>query len=310
MDDLLSSFMAMGTTDHQTLIEQFCTVVPCDAPAAEFFLEANNWDLAGAVGSYLDQGGSAGIFRTTQLPQCEFVCDVTIGEGEEIPPGAWFTKTWRIRNSGDVQWPHNSVLVPTQGERMQAPAMVSVASLPPGATVDVSVKLRAPRGVGNYACAWRLRDDSSYFSEEIWVIITVAEGGLLTAVQGLHGAKIEQGDGTSHDEQLAMAMAGYNSTEPSFLQDQNEVMQQQQQQQEVEMMEQNQQQPQGSNPNPFGLPAHLQQQQFQPMMAPPPEVNQSTGSFVIPSFGSLANHSFGSPGFDNRASDKDNLSHN
>eukprot|EP00039_Didymoeca_costata_P000118 m.44181 g.44181 ORF g.44181 m.44181 type:complete len:273 (+) comp10064_c0_seq1:246-1064(+) len=191
MDDLLSSFMAMGTTDKDTLVQQFTTVIPsCDVHAAEFFLEANNWNLAAAVGSYMDQGGSFGIFQTEQLPRAEFICDVTIGEGEEIPPGAEFTKTWRLRNTGDIPWPHGSVLVYIQGDRMGGPEFVSVESLAPGQVSDISVQLRAPRKVGTYAASWRLRDERSYFSEEIWIVITVAEGGLLTALQGMHGANL------------------------------------------------------------------------------------------------------------------------
>lgn len=31
-----------------------------------------------------------------------FVEDVTIGEGESIPPDTQFTKTWRIQNTGEA----------------------------------------------------------------------------------------------------------------------------------------------------------------------------------------------------------------
>lgn len=33
-----------------------------------------------------------------------FVEDVTIGEGESIPPDTQFTKTWRIQNTGEAFW--------------------------------------------------------------------------------------------------------------------------------------------------------------------------------------------------------------
>jgi hypothetical protein len=44
----------------------------------------------------------------------ELVCDVTIGEGESVPPGTTFQKTWRLRNSGQEVWPENSALVRIQ----------------------------------------------------------------------------------------------------------------------------------------------------------------------------------------------------
>ena len=46
---------------------------------------------------------------------------------------------------------------------------------------------------GSYASAWRLRDQHNYFSEEIWVIITVSEGGMLTALQGMNNTAISNG---------------------------------------------------------------------------------------------------------------------
>ena len=35
-----------------------------------------------------------------KLPSMSFIRDVTIGEGESIPPNTQFTKTWRLQNSG------------------------------------------------------------------------------------------------------------------------------------------------------------------------------------------------------------------
>lgn len=40
----------------------------------------------------------------------EFICDVTVGEGEEIPPNEEFRKTWRLRNIGAEAWPESCVL--------------------------------------------------------------------------------------------------------------------------------------------------------------------------------------------------------
>jgi hypothetical protein len=35
----------------------------------------------------------------------KLISDVTIGEGEEVPPNSKFTKTWRIANSGEQSFP-------------------------------------------------------------------------------------------------------------------------------------------------------------------------------------------------------------
>lgn len=46
LDALLSSFVKLGTTDHDELVQQFQTIVPAaERDVAAFFLEANNWGL-------------------------------------------------------------------------------------------------------------------------------------------------------------------------------------------------------------------------------------------------------------------------
>ena len=39
-----------------------------------------------------------------------FMRDITVGEGESIPPSTQFTKTWRVQNPGPDIWPPGCVL--------------------------------------------------------------------------------------------------------------------------------------------------------------------------------------------------------
>ncbi len=52
-------------------------------------------NLQAAIGAYYD-------FESPNIsaPVMSFVRDVTIGEGESVPPDTPFTKTWRIQNTG------------------------------------------------------------------------------------------------------------------------------------------------------------------------------------------------------------------
>jgi hypothetical protein len=84
------------------------------------------------------------------------VCDITIGEGEAVPPEQTFQKTWRLRNSGSQAWPENCTLNFVQGDRLNAPSFVSVPPLDPGDIVDVSVNMIAPGTPGTYCGSWRL----------------------------------------------------------------------------------------------------------------------------------------------------------
>lgn len=63
--------------------------------AAAFYLEMNQFNVAAAVGSYFDL--EAGAEAKASPPQMMFVRDVTIGEGESVPPNTMFIKTWQVR---------------------------------------------------------------------------------------------------------------------------------------------------------------------------------------------------------------------
>lgn len=55
-------------------------------------------NLQAAIGAYYD-------FESPNVaaPCMSFVRDVTIGEGESVPPDTPFTKTWRIQNTGELR---------------------------------------------------------------------------------------------------------------------------------------------------------------------------------------------------------------
>ena len=83
----------------QDLIEQVRRLVGDNITdeAAIFYLEMNQFNVASAVGSYFDL--EAGAEAKVTPPQMMFVRDVTIGEGESVPPNTTFVKTWQVRIS-------------------------------------------------------------------------------------------------------------------------------------------------------------------------------------------------------------------
>eukprot|EP00045_Choanoeca_perplexa_P006829 m.59165 g.59165 ORF g.59165 m.59165 type:complete len:270 (+) comp13808_c0_seq1:1635-2444(+) len=185
-DDLVGMLQTMGTEDRSTLTQQLRDLCPDLTPeAAGFFLEANNWNLANAAGSYFEQGGAQAVPSQVQ-PEAELVCDVTYGDGEAVPPDTLFDKTWRLANVGSTQWPRNTLLVFAQGDRLQLENEIRVPSLNPGQTVDLTVKMQSPKASGQYAASFRLCQNNgyrAYFGEPIWVVITVDDGGTLPLLQ-------------------------------------------------------------------------------------------------------------------------------
>ncbi len=102
----------------------------------------------------------------TQTPQpCDaatFVKDVSYPDGTEVFVGASFTKTWRLKNVGTCTWTSGYKLIFDSGDRMSAPDSVTLTggTVPPGASVDVSVDLEAPDELGTYQGYFKIRNPS------------------------------------------------------------------------------------------------------------------------------------------------------
>lgn len=93
--------------------------------------------------------------------QAKYVDDVTIVDGTRISPGASFTKTWRIQNTGTCTWNTGYAVVYDSGHSTGAPAATAIpASVPPGGTIDVSVVITAPSANGDYTWKFMLRSDT------------------------------------------------------------------------------------------------------------------------------------------------------
>lgn len=179
--NLLQQFSCLGTTDRDVLICQLQKVLgyQLNPAGCAFFLDMNNWNLQAAVCSYFDFEVPA-----ENGPCMTLVKDVTIGEGEAVPPNTRFIKTWRIQNTGEADWPPACTLKFVGGDHLGHMDSVSVDSLRPGETTDVSIEMASPGKPGIYQGQWRMAAlGGRVFGEVIWVILTVAEGGLLAVTQ-------------------------------------------------------------------------------------------------------------------------------
>ena len=96
---------------------------------------------------------------TPVCDQAAFVRDITIPDGSQVNPGASFTKTWRLRNSGACQW-SGYTLVFDSGEQMGATSPQTIGAVAPGQEVDLSVNFTAPLAAGSYRSYWRIRNAS------------------------------------------------------------------------------------------------------------------------------------------------------
>ncbi|MBN1267879.1 MAG: hypothetical protein JXA25_20475 [Anaerolineales bacterium] len=103
---------------------------------------------------------------TTPCNLIGFVSDVTIPDGTEFSAGESFTKTWRLRNDGTCTWDSTYTIIFTSGDQLSGVASkkLTTGTVAPGATIDVSVDLKAPGTAGTYTGYWLLKaGDGSNF---------------------------------------------------------------------------------------------------------------------------------------------------
>jgi len=96
-----------------------------------------------------------------------------------LAPGEYFTKGWRMRNSGNCTWKSGYRLVYSYGNTAAAqmnglPVQVK-KDVKSGDTYDFEVDLIAPIVPGNYKGYWNMRNSQNVkFGETVWVNIVVA----------------------------------------------------------------------------------------------------------------------------------------
>ncbi|XP_062871896.1 protein ILRUN-like [Trichomycterus rosablanca] len=187
--ELMQKFSCMGTTDKDTLITEFQRLLgfQLNPAGCAFFLDMTNWNLQAAIGAYYD-------FESPNItaPSMSFVKDVTIGEGESIPPDTPFIKTWRIQNTGTESWPPGVCLKYIGGDQFGHVNFVMVRALEPQEMHDVSVEMRSPLAPGMYQGQWRMCTATGlFYGDVIWVILSVEVGGLLGVTQQLSSFQAE-----------------------------------------------------------------------------------------------------------------------
>ncbi len=105
----------------------------------------------------------------------------TIPDGTIEQPGATFTKTWTIENTGTCPWDSTWQLIYFSGDMMGAAGTYSLPQVAPGSTMDISIVLVAPTTDGQYTGYWKIKSpwgmifgDNS--GNPFWVQVVVGSG--------------------------------------------------------------------------------------------------------------------------------------
>jgi DNA-binding XRE family transcriptional regulator len=123
--------------------------------------------VAAVLGSRAPQRSEASQRPAYPIPgdAAEFIADVTIPDGMILPPASTATKTWRIRNAGEVPWIGRRLARrgPAAGDSILASStFVEVPHTRPGDTVDISVEITTPPLQCTTVAYWKMVDENGY----------------------------------------------------------------------------------------------------------------------------------------------------
>uniref|UniRef100_A0A1I8A3I7 N_BRCA1_IG domain-containing protein n=1 Tax=Steinernema glaseri TaxID=37863 RepID=A0A1I8A3I7_9BILA len=225
---LARAMSCMATNDKETLVRQFQFILgdhhAVSPEACAFFLDMNNWNLQEALGAYYDYGsanwqgmGLPPPEYTARLPSMQFVKDITIGEGESVPPNTRFIKTWRFLNNGAEPWPEDCFISFMEGSQLAERSRHPVPSLQARQMGDVSVEMVSPPEKGIYQSRWQLNTAAGIpFGESIWCIIMVDDMGILDITQQMASAPLGHGPLRSSVNPFALPDPGRHSSTESM----------------------------------------------------------------------------------------------
>ena len=103
-----------------------------------------------------------------------FVKDVTIPDNTKLKPDEKFTKTWRVKNSGSCAWEEGFKFKFISGNAMGGTSYTLSKEVKPGAELEISIEMTAPKTVGFYTGNWIMADDTGLaFADNVYVLIEV-----------------------------------------------------------------------------------------------------------------------------------------
>jgi len=108
-----------------------------------------------------------------RLLDCTFVRDVTIPDGQVLPPSKNFKKTWLVK-TGINGWPAGCALVNIGGDKMNAPQRVMLEPQKPHTLVPVSIDFTAPSCPAKITSKWQVAGpDGKLFGHTLWASVDV-----------------------------------------------------------------------------------------------------------------------------------------
>jgi len=145
-------------------------------PLAVMTLPAGTSGLSATLPiSTTTSAGTAATLPVSIADNAIWVKDVTVPDGTIYYKNEGFTKTWKVKNTGSTTWDESYSLVNIDDSGFTTnPVVPLTQSVAPGATVDLSIAMRAPKSLGFHFSRWFLINSSGQkFGQELYVYIKV-----------------------------------------------------------------------------------------------------------------------------------------
>jgi uncharacterized cupredoxin-like copper-binding protein len=135
----------------------------------------------------------------------DFVADVTIPDGTAIKPGAQFTKTWQLRNTGRCTWGAGYRLAYFDGPQMTIQDFMELTQeVKPNQTADISVVFTAPRETGMVKDRWQMQaPDGTRFGKRVFVVIYAGTSPVDSIIGVWQGSYTGGADGGNGNQQVS-----------------------------------------------------------------------------------------------------------
>ncbi len=130
------------------------SATPTSEPSPTFISESASTELPTNPPTTV-AAAPACINRATLVRHLSFADD------SKIQTGFYFSKAWRIQNTGTCTWTTAYMFVFASGEKMNAPDETPLPrEVAPGETIDIQIMMRSPDVENTYIGDWMLRDPS------------------------------------------------------------------------------------------------------------------------------------------------------
>lgn len=120
------------------------------APGATPETPAPPTSLPSPTALHIDPATAFGCYNAA------LVADVTLRYAENFKPGEHFTKTWRIQNTGNCDWPRGFKIAFANGNRFGTDTITINQKVLAGSQADISLDMIAPDLNGLVTSTWQL----------------------------------------------------------------------------------------------------------------------------------------------------------